>query len=156
MGCEDVLTERACKKCDATKPLTAFPKNKRSAGGRTHECNECTYVRARAWRHKASSDPEFRRRRRLSQEKVRAARVGLTLPELLAAQERAGFKCEICCRTPEGHGADGTLHADHCHATGKFRGFLCSDCNRAIGLFRDTPELLTKAADYLNERGGRC
>lgn len=42
------------------------------------------------------------------------------------------------------------LTVDHCHATKKIRGLLCSVCNRALGLFRDNPELLGKAIKYLN------
>lgn len=41
------------------------------------------------------------------------------------------------------------LAVDHCHSTGVIRGLLCSPCNQAMGLFRDDPDLLRKAADYL-------
>jgi hypothetical protein len=33
--------------------------------------------------------------------------------------------------------------------TGRVRGLLCGHCNKAIGLLRDDPILLTKAAQYL-------
>lgn len=38
---------------------------------------------------------------------------------------------------------------DHCHSTGKIRGLLCEGCNTGIGLFKDNPEFLRVAADYL-------
>jgi Recombination endonuclease VII len=38
---------------------------------------------------------------------------------------------------------------DHCHKTGKFRGWLCSGCNTAAGLAGDDPRRLIALARYL-------
>lgn len=38
---------------------------------------------------------------------------------------------------------------DHDHSTGNFRGVLCNNCNRAIGLLGDNSETLLKAAEYV-------
>jgi hypothetical protein len=46
------------------------------------------------------------------------------------------------------------LTIDHDHITGEFRGILCSNCNRAIGLFKDDSKTAMMAAIYL-ERHGR-
>jgi hypothetical protein len=54
---------------------------------------------------------------------------------------RAGL-CAICSR-------EGDLDQDHDHGTGERRGFLCANCNRALGLFKDNPEWLRRAARYL-------
>ncbi len=60
-------------------------------------------------------------------------------------------RCKIC-------GGEGFLMAehhklrlvvDHCHGTGKVRGLLCHNCNRALGLFQDSMESLQRALDYL-------
>jgi hypothetical protein len=56
--------------------------------------------------------------------------------------------CDICHRDES---ETGTLHIDHCHATNALRGLLCKDCNRAIGMFRDSPETLEQAAAYLRK-----
>jgi hypothetical protein len=40
-------------------------------------------------------------------------------------------------------------HVDHCHATKKVRGILCGRCNQALGLFRDNPETIRRAALYV-------
>jgi hypothetical protein len=45
------------------------------------------------------------------------------------------------------------LSIDHCHRTGKVRGLLCHCCNLALGLFKDNPALLEKAASYLMKVG---
>jgi len=42
------------------------------------------------------------------------------------------------------------LSVDHCHTTGKIRGLLCSGCNTGIGKLKDSPEILSKAIEYLN------
>ena len=66
---------------------------------------------------------------------------------LYAAQ---GGCCAICGRTHSdrrGH----RLAVDHCHATGRVRGLLCSSCNQGLGKFADDPERLRRAADYLGE-----
>lgn len=41
------------------------------------------------------------------------------------------------------------LVVDHNHLTGKVRGLLCPNCNRALGLFKDNKTLLSKAIDYI-------
>jgi len=38
---------------------------------------------------------------------------------------------------------------DHCHDSGRVRGFLCNPCNRALAATRDDAEILHRAADYL-------
>jgi len=42
-----------------------------------------------------------------------------------------------------------TLCVDHCHNTGKVRGFLCNNCNRALGLFKDNENILKNAYNYI-------
>lgn len=66
--------------------------------------------------------------------------------------EQAGV-CAIC-RKPErapdkASGKTKDLAVDHDHATGAVRGLLCSNCNTALGLFNDDPQLLDAAKDYL-------
>jgi hypothetical protein len=50
--------------------------------------------------------------------------------------------CEIC-------GSGKRLCLDHDHITGAFRGWLCATCNSAIGMLRDDPVLIRRAADYV-------
>lgn len=42
---------------------------------------------------------------------------------------------------------------DHCHFTDEFRGYICNNCNLALGRFNDDERLLKRAIDYLNRRG---
>jgi len=41
------------------------------------------------------------------------------------------------------------LHVDHIHGVGKIRGMLCPTCNKGLGLFKDNPKLLQRAAEYV-------
>ncbi len=68
--------------------------------------------------------------------------------EMLAAQNGV---CGICKNAAGGDlGTNhGRLHVDHDHATGKIRGLLCFSCNRSLGGFRDSRELLMVAHQYL-------
>jgi hypothetical protein len=35
------------------------------------------------------------------------------------------------------------------HTTGKFRGWLCTGCNTALGMANDDPRILRSLADYI-------
>lgn len=65
--------------------------------------------------------------------------------ELLILQEH---KCAICkTQAPGGRVLNWTV--DHDHETGEVRGLLCSECNWALGGFKDDPLLLEQALRYL-------
>lgn len=57
--------------------------------------------------------------------------------------------CSICGAVPDTSKKRGGLHIDHDHATGKVRGLLCEPCNLGLGNFKDNPESLRTAAEYL-------
>ena len=46
-----------------------------------------------------------------------------------------------------------TLNLDHCHVTKKPRGLLCHNCNRALGMFNDDMDVLSKAILYIKWEG---
>lgn len=91
------------------------------------------------------------RSRELYQEKnikIRLQRKGIepTDEMIKRIENHSGF-CDICSAPGDGRWKE--LSIDHCHGSGGFRGMLCSSCNRALGLFKDNPELLEKAMSYL-------
>lgn len=57
--------------------------------------------------------------------------------------------CE-CCGKPNIRG-DGrrALALDHCHDSGRFRGWLCDACNLGIGKLGDSVEAVERALAYL-------
>jgi len=59
--------------------------------------------------------------------------------------------CAICGK-PEAVEIKGKivrLAVDHCHETGKVRGLLCMSCNRGLGAFKHSPDLLRASVKYL-------
>jgi len=68
--------------------------------------------------------------------------------QMLEAQKGV---CAICRTAP--HGAKNFPMVDHCHASGRVRGLLCSNCNQALGKFKDDPDLLRAAIAYLSNLG---
>ena len=76
----------------------------------------------------------------------RFQRYGITKQDYEEMLARQGNACAICSDPLNGYR---NLHIDHDHVTGQVRGVLCRSCNLALGKFRDDPDLLIKAADYL-------
>lgn len=82
---------------------------------------------------------------------------GLTVDQYEAMLIDQSGGCAICGST------DTDLHVDHDHSCcpEKFRscgscvrGLLCSSCNNGLGRFKDSPDLLIKASEYV-EQGKR-
>ncbi|WOL25647.1 hypothetical protein [Pectobacterium phage PcaP1EGY] len=78
---------------------------------------------------------------------------GITLDTYEVMLTEQNHKCKICggdgfIMNPNRHKLK--LVVDHCHTTGKVRGLLCHNCNRALGLLQDSEESLRAAIAYLN------
>jgi hypothetical protein len=70
---------------------------------------------------------------------------GLTLEqfnEMCIAQDHCCFICDERVN----------LVVDHNHQTGEVRKLLCLNCNSGLGMFRENPELLLKAKEYVSSQ----
>ena len=79
---------------------------------------------------------------------------GITLMQYDAMHDAQNGRCKICGELETAVGADGAprrMPVDHCHKTGVVRGLLCTACNRALGLFKDSSTVLKNAVKYLAE-----
>ena len=88
--------------------------------------------------------------RRCAPKQASVQRVSLTgwgPEEYDLALVRQGNRCYPCARPPGERG----LVADHCHTTLAKRALLCGDCNLSLGRMKDNPELLRKAAAYIEK-----
>ena len=116
--------EKPCTGCKQVKPLAAFNPLKNGALGRSSKCRDCLNAIGK----------EYTRKKR------EAKADGRPRPD----------HCEVCGMRSS---ARRSLHWDHDHVTGRFRGWLCSGCNCSIGNARESPSLLRKLADDLERRG---
>ncbi len=113
-------------------------------------------IRARAWRLK---NPDRSRANAKSYQKRHPEKVlewrlrnryGITVETYNNLLEKQNHVCAICFQKPKHRKR---LAVDHCHGTGKIRGLLCMDCNLALGLMKDSTEMLDNCIKYLKENG---
>jgi hypothetical protein len=70
----------------------------------------------------------------------------------LTCEQRDAHLTNAVCA---GCGGTDRLVIDHCHTRGGFRGVLCDNCNKSLGLLRDSPSTLRTLAEYLERYNGR-
>lgn len=80
---------------------------------------------------------------------------GLTVPIYKMLIKRQGGLCAICGESMEIATVSNRVRngrsivVDHIKGTKQVRGLLHNDCNRALGFFKDNPQVLRRAAEYL-------
>lgn len=125
---------KRCPDCDESLPLAEFGKNRSTKDGYTAYCRRHHNLRGRVTLA-ALGGRRYRIRRRY----------GVDSADVDKLIEDQGGVCPLCLGPPE--------HVDHDWSTNNIRGVLCSQCNMGLGSFRDNPEALRRAADYV-EGGG--
>jgi len=74
---------------------------------------------------------------------------GISIDELSDMLDKQKGCCKICGETLIRPDSQNSYHIDHNHDTGDVRGLLCSNCNMAIGLMYDNPEIVMSVYNYL-------
>lgn len=118
-------------------------------------CRSCYNTHQRTVRYPGEREARlaYARERHLVTLQAQRARAlerkyGLSWETYAAMLEAQGNACAICLRG-FGTGKREGPYADHCHTQGHVRGLLCQACNLGLGMFRDDPDALRRAADYL-------
>ena len=152
-------THASCSKCKEIKLHSEFSKCKTYGHrkGCAYYCKKCASENSKKHHHlRMKNVPEYRDQKRNNYIKNR---FGFTLEEYTKRLQAQDNKCAICGLELPIRGY--FTHLDHDHKTGKIRAFLCTNCNRGLGHFQDSSELLQKASDYLkahssnvDEQGG--
>lgn len=134
-----------CTRCSTAKPFADFYNDRKGRFGLSAYCKSCMKAKSKAHRElnpRRKKDLDLR------------YKFNITIEQFDAMMEAQGGTCAIC----GGVNANGrALSVDHDHACcpGKescgscVRSLLCGDCNMGLGKFRDDPELLRAAIDYL-------
>lgn len=159
-----IMDSKECTRCGETKPLDQFfplygkQKEIGARNGRTHRsyCKKCNGKEGRDYKR---NNPDARKRYSSYRRKMTIRqKYGLTEERYFEILHDQGGGCAIC-RTAEGRKLKKlsktkfNFAVDHDHDSGKTRGLLCDTCNRALGMFGDSPENLRSAIVYLEKHG---
>ena len=131
---KDSIRTQVCNFCKETLPETKFGFDSggglsSSGGYRKSRCKECAHKQRKI---------------------VEAMRKHHPYPD-------TDYSCPICSITePEITAKSNRKHKrkvwelDHCHTTGKFRGYICNKCNMGLSHFSDDVSILKQACCYLD------
>lgn len=167
-----MLVTKPCTRCGGSRSRRTYKQGAKK-GKQYWYCTPCAVSRMRKWkednperyvghktvhaanmRARTKTDPQWAKERQLK----KMYRMSLDDFDRLLAEQ--GGVCAVC-RTDTPGGA-GTWQVDHDHACcsgrtscGKcVRGLLCFSCNQALGLVRDSREILQSLDSYLEKFEG--
>lgn len=136
-----------CRTCKEVKSFDNFYNSKSSSDGKCTRCKTCdNEARKRSKDNNPEANWKSIRRSNLKN------KYGLTLEDyenMLKLQNECCAICKLHISENKVSGRFNSLSVDHCHDTGKIRGLLCNQCNRAIGMLGDKPDNVLKAYEYL-------
>jgi Autographiviridae endonuclease VII len=115
--------EKRCNLCKRLLPKIAFSMSRTNSDGLQYRCKLCT----------------------------RAGRFGLTANDINSIIDAQDGKCIICfVQFNQQHKYCAEWPCiDHNHTTNEVRGVICSQCNKGIGCFKESTEVMSRAIGYL-------
>ena len=150
-----------CTKCKEIKSSSNFYPDKSKKLGIHTICKSCQKQQQKNYRKDPEKVLKLREVSRMwrienperSKLSVRNAtlkkKYGIGIEEYNILLEEQNFGCAICESTDTKVSWSTNLHVDHDHDTGAIRGLLCQACNTSLGKMNNNPDLLRKAAEYL-------
>lgn len=115
---------KRCFFCYEIKPNNEAYFHNHSRGGLRSKCKICFNLK--------------------SKENHLMSKYNMTILEYEDLHNQQEGKCKICKKSKQ-------LNVDHCHTSGHVRGLLCSNCNTALGMFKDKIQFMENAIEYLKE-----
>lgn len=120
---------KICRDCGIEKPLNEFAVNRKF--------------------YREDLPEKHYEIRRPTCNSCRSLKKGIDLKDKKFYNRPEKLQCPICEDNVEGSYA----RLDHCHKTGKIRGWLCDNCNTAIGKLKESPEVLRRALEWVEKDG---
>ena len=149
-----------CSTCKIEKNSSEFHNSRKLSESKSVRCKICANSATKKTYHKhlEKSRNKARNYRNFNPEAGRNAKFkskyGITLDiyrEMLVVQNSLCAICHLPETEKDGKaGRIKLLSVDHSHKTGKVRGLLCASCNKGLGLFEDSEQMLRSAAAYLD------
>ncbi len=156
---------KTCPHCGKQKSAHAF--YRRKDGSLRSWCQICSQAaskrwykkhpkeagrRAKRWRKENPQKVQHYKRQRAENEYYASLRrkYGIDPVEAARRLKKQNYQCAVCGAAPRQR----RLNLDHCHSTGKVRGFLCRRCNSILGFVGDDADLLVRGARYLRKWHG--
>jgi hypothetical protein len=121
-----------CKKCDVSKPLADYHKDKNTKDGLARWCKVCAKENSKKY-YEANPEKHLKRK------------YGISLEDKKQMLVKQSNKCQICNTELQLKQAV----VDHCHTHGNVRGLLCNSCNSLLGFSKDNVTTLKNAIKYL-------
>lgn len=155
---------KTCTRCQTLKELAEFRKSTR--GPLQSWCRQCekdyqkkiyadnpkkSQERSANWRKKYAET--YSAKRKENRHKYYASEIArkynMTKSEASHLIKTEGSRCKACSVEFDLTKPLLRRNLDHCHKTGKVRGFLCLRCNTVAGLVNDDTTILKQIAKYL-------
>lgn len=147
---DNFIRMRVCATCNV-EMLANEDNFYRTSGNKLQKsCKSCVIKRSR---DNKQTESGMQSRRKYNRSAALKRRYGITVEEYDAMYEEQHGVCLVCSKPStklDGYGNIARLHVDHNHDTGEVRGLLCNNCNTALGLLKESPEIIRRLGDYIN------
>ncbi len=144
------MRTKVCSKCKIEKSISEYIKDCTRIDGFRYECKDCYYIYKKSKKGKAAT--KRYRQGKAGKATQRRGKIkynyGIDYNKYLLMAEYQKYCCAICNL----HLSELTiknLQVDHCHITGKVRGLLCGNCNKALGLMKDNLNSIKNMYKYI-------
>lgn len=146
---------KTCSYCGILKPVYEFYLSKKGKFGRQSRCKICRSILEKEYLNRPGKKEHKQKMRyvwgknnidkiKAIQRKQTCKKYGITTEQYEQQKEKQNGRCLLC-------NSEKKLCIDHDHKTGVFRGLLCNNCNRSLGLLKENIETMQKMIIYVSQ-----